>query len=550
MAAAAPSPLASSVEKTNGAKLSRLLIDGGTTVLRNVFDSYNPPANLAAGLNANLSTLNKLLKKKVLRTAQWDQLFPPGGATPDSKTFDITLLFLLLTNICGLTPPLSGWHSKPTPSDTSLKANLARIKFFRNELYGHVSTTSVDSPTFTSLWQEISTVLIALGLNQAEIDRLKAEHCGEEDYLDVLRDWADSEEDIKSQLKDIRQYQTETQQDVDEIRQSQIEDRKTLEDTKSKLKELHQIQIKTQQKVERIFQTQLEDRRSLQDNKSKLEEVHQLQTKTQETVEAVETGLQAIKQVVGSLTEEKKRENEADKVLRNLAKSEFKGDIEYHLERFQEGTRVWVFNKVQYLLDDRNSPNRAMVISANAGMGKSVISAVICKRMQEAGRLSGSHFCQHNNARYRNPQLMLQSLASHLCHALPEYKQALVEQLSRNLGKDLNNMGVEELFALLFKEPLSSVADPGRNMLMVIDGLDESEYQERNELLDVIANHFCKLPCWIRFLCTTRPEKNITEKLKQLNPFHLESNDEENLQDIKLFLGNRTQHLIKTGNKA
>ncbi|CAH3015678.1 unnamed protein product [Porites evermanni] len=31
MATAAPSPLASSVEKTNGNKLSRLLIDGGTT---------------------------------------------------------------------------------------------------------------------------------------------------------------------------------------------------------------------------------------------------------------------------------------------------------------------------------------------------------------------------------------------------------------------------------------------------------------------------------------------------------------------------------------
>ena len=66
---------------------------------------------------------------------------------------------------------------------------------------------------------------------------------------------------------------------------------------------------------------------------------------------------------------------------------------------------------------------------------------------------------------------MLQPLACHLSHALPEYKQALVEQLSRNLGTNLNSMGVEELFALLFKEPLSSVDDPGRNMLMVIDGL-------------------------------------------------------------------------------
>jgi len=186
-----------------------------------------------------------------------------------------------------------------------------------------------------------------------------------------------------------------------------------------------------------------------------------------------------------------------------------------------------------------------MVISANAGMGKSVISAVICKRMEEDGRLAGSHFCQHNNARYRNPQLLLQSLACHLCHALLEYKQVLEKQLSRNLGKDLNDMGVEELFSLLFKEPLSTVADPGRNMLMVIDGVDESEYQERNELLDVIANHFCKLPCWIRFLCTTRPERNVAEALKHLKPFLLESNDYKNVEDIRWFVDKRTQHLIK-----
>ena len=521
MAAAAQSPLASSVEKTNGAKLSRLLIDGGTTVLRGFFDTYHPPANLAADLNANYLTLNNLLRRRVLRAAQWDQLFPTGGVTPNSKTFDITLLFLLLTNICGLTPPLSGWHAKPPLSDTSREANLARIKYFRNELYGHVTTTGADTVTFNVLWLEISAVLVALGLDQAEINRLKAEHCGEDDYLDMLLDWADSEEDIKSQLKELRQCQTETQQDVGKVLETQLEDRKTLEDSKAKLDEVRQTQTKTQEIVEGVVKTQ---------------EQH------------FET-LQEVKQTIDSLKDGRDKDRE-EEVLRNLAKSEFKGDIEYHVGRFQEGTREWVFNKVQNWLDDRSSQNRVMVISADAGMGKSVISAVICKRMQEAGRLSGSHFCQHNNARYRNPQLMLQSLACHLCHALPEYKQALVKQLSRNLGKDLNTMGVEELFALLFKEPLSTVADPGRNMLMVIDGLDESEFQERNKLLDVIANHFCKLPCWIRFLCTTRPERNIAKALKQLKPFQLEPNEEENVQDIRRFLKKRMQYLTKPENKA
>ena len=491
MAAAAPSPLASSVEKTNGAKLSRLLIDGGTTVLRNVFDTYHPPANLAADLNANYLTLKNLLKKRVLRAAQWDQLFPPGGATPDSKTFDITLLFLLLTNICGLSPPLSGWHAKPPPSDTSCEANLARIKYYRNELYGHVSTTGVDSTTFFSLWQEISTVLVALGVDQAQIDRLKAEHAGEAEYLNVLCNWANSEEDIKSQLKEV-------QQSVNTVLQVQVEDGKTLKQIKSKMKKLGQTQTKIQREVLKVRQD----------------------------------------------LDSKRDKNRAEELLNTLAKSEFKGDIEFHAERFQEGTREWIFKIVNDWLDDRTSPHRVMVISGNAGMGKSVVSAVVCKRMQEAGRLSGSHFCQHNNVRYRNPQLMLQSLASHLSRALPEYKKALLEQLSRNLGTEINNMGVEDLFALLFKEPLSTISDPGRNILMVIDALDESEYKGRNELLDVIASHFCKLPLWIRFLMTTRPEVNIANSLKGLQPVQLDSHCDENKDDIRLFFEKRLSQVM------
>ena len=237
-------------------------------------------------------------------------------------------------------------------------------------------------------------------------------------------------------------------------------------------------------------------------------------------------------------------------MLRNLAKSEFKGDIEYHAQRFQDGTREWIFKRVDDWLDERTSQNRVMVISGNAGMGKSVISAETSKRMQEAGRLSGSHFCQHNNVRYRNPRLMLQSLACHLSHTLPEYKKFLVEQLSRNLGpEELNSMGVEDLFALLFKEPLNNVKDPGRNILMVIDGLDESEYQGRNELLDVIANQFSRLPQWIRFFVTTRSEINIADSLKHLQPTYLDENQEENLRDIRLFFEMRLGHKISEEQK-
>ena len=233
MATSAPSPLASSVEKTNGAKLSRLLIDGGTTVLRKIFDGHHPPANLITDLNANYPILNNLLRRRVLNGHQWDKLFPPGGVPPDSNTFDITLLFLLLTKICGLTPPPSGWHTKPPSSDTSHEANLARVKFYRNILYGHVTTTGVDTLTFSALWTEISGVIVNLGLDQAEVDRLKVETGGEQDCIDVLIEWADSEEDIKSQLKNIHHSQSQTHQAVQDVRLAQVK-------TQKKVKEIHQ----------------------------------------------------------------------------------------------------------------------------------------------------------------------------------------------------------------------------------------------------------------------------------------------------------------------
>ena len=484
-------------------------------VLRKIFDRCHPSANLQANLNANYGILYNLLRRRVLHQPQWDLLFPPGGATPDSNTFDITLLFLLLNSICGLSPPPSGWHTKPSASDASVEANLARIKFFRNEVYGHVTTTGMDTPTFSALWQEISAVLVALGLPQAEIDRLKAEHCGEEDFLNVLFEWAESEEDIKSQLRDIRQDLTKTGETVAEVRQ-------TLLDVKEMVDDVHNLQsvAVTSYTIDEKRQTQIGDRGTVRDNK--------VDTKLQEDVE---------------VQREKNRENE---ILKKLAKIETLKNVRNHADRYVEGTRLSFFSAVESWLNDRSSPNRVMVISGSAGMGKSVISAVICEKMQDAGRLAGSHFCQHDRARHRNPKVMLQSLASQLCDILPEYRKALVEKLSRNLGVEINNMEVKDLFEVLFEEPLASLNDSSLAYLMVIDGLDESEFQGRNELLDVIANYFKGLPLWIRFLVTTRPEIRIAENLKNLLPLQLDPNAEENVKDIYLYFDKQISHLSQS----
>ena len=583
MATAAPSPLASPVEKTNGNKLSRLLIDGGTTVLRNIFDHYHPPANLAANLSSkNIhSILTKLRHRKILNGSQWDKLFPPpGGGTPNSINFDITLLFLLLRNICGLSPPLSGWDRMPPASDTSFEANLARMKYHRNVLYGHVTSTGIQTSVFDVKWQEVSSVLVSLGLSQSEVDRLKREPCGE-DYVSAVTEWMKNDDEIKFQLKDVirkQQQVLQTQQEdqrtlndthqiVEKVQQTQVEasklqqeDHKTLHDTHQTVSKVEKTQleaIKLQQEDHRTLQDthqavgslqemqkeavklQQEDHRTLQDTHQVIQGVQRSVQDAKEMLEDFRRAQQESRQQItcDAVNAEDRRDKvEEDETLQKLANVNTEKTIQYHAGKYQEGTRLHIFEKIKLWLDDRTSENRVMVISGDAGMGKSVISAVVCQRMQHTGRLSGSHFCQHNKERYRNPKVMLQSLACQLCEILPQYKKELVEAFSRNLGENVNSLEVGELFELLFLEPLRHVNDPGKSLLMVIDGLDESEYKGRNELLDVIANHFCILPIWFRFLVTTRPEMNIADRLKKFNPVLLEQDDEENAADIIFFL--------------
>ena len=109
-------------------------------------------------------------------------------------------------------------------------------------MYSHVTTTGKKKPTFSALWQEISAVLVAMGLPRAEIKRLEAEHCGEEDFLNVLFQWAESEKDIKSQLRDLHQDVTKTRQTVAEVRQTQLKDQKTMQDIKEKVEDVLNLQ--------------------------------------------------------------------------------------------------------------------------------------------------------------------------------------------------------------------------------------------------------------------------------------------------------------------
>ena len=76
------SVLDSSEEKTNGTKLLRLVIDGGTTVLRGyLLESISSTLqDVLLKHKGKLASL-KSSKKKIITNDQWNQLFPSTGVS-------------------------------------------------------------------------------------------------------------------------------------------------------------------------------------------------------------------------------------------------------------------------------------------------------------------------------------------------------------------------------------------------------------------------------------------------------------------------------------
>ena len=188
--------------KANFSRLCQLLVDKGGDALRAALHAIHPPSTLAAVLITQKSALQKI-KYKVITEKQWNLLFPTSGM-PDSKSFDITLLTILLRNICGLSLPAAGWNATPPAGDTSISDDIVRIKMFRNDIYAHIASTQLNDTMFEKLWQEISKPLTRLGIPQKDIDQIKVAPLSpeEESYIQQLKKWKERELELRSCLPD------------------------------------------------------------------------------------------------------------------------------------------------------------------------------------------------------------------------------------------------------------------------------------------------------------------------------------------------------------
>ena len=435
--------------KANFNRICQLLIDKGSDALRRALHVVHPASTLAAALHSHRKSLQRL-RYNVINPPQWRLLFPATGS-PNSNDFDITLLTILLRNICGMSSPATGWNFMPPTTDTSISADILRIKIFRNEVYGHTASAQYDDATFEKLWQEISQPLVKLGIPQQEIDELKVAPLSPEEKscIEKLKEWKELEDTLLEKMKDI--------------------------------------------------ESQMVDMRA------------------------------EVKKLKGTLS----GSNISN--LDQLTKFDFQGRIDGLCEKFQVNTRQWFFDKLSRWFADEES--RVMILTGGPGIGKSVLSAKVCKDYSERDKLAGRHFCDFRKSNYSKPSNILESLASQMCDNVDGFREKLTEILGRNHSRD----SLSDAFTVLLNEPLHAL-DRREPMLIVVDALDESKTDGKSELLQLISDEFPDLPKWIKILITSRPELQVKKKLEHFKPVEILSQDLNQQNDLKCFVKGSLPH--------
>lgn len=220
-----------------------------------------------------------------------------------------------------------------------------------------------------------------------------------------------------------------------------------------------------------------------------------------------------------------------------LSISHFESDITYYNDQYHAGTRQWLLDEIlSWIIQpprNFNQPNFCMIVS-NPGMGKSVVASKVLSLVRESGILAGWFFFQHHMGRRSNPRMLVQTLCHQMMSTINGYSALIEEDLA---DMDIASHTLFEVFAYLIREPLYRLPLEHDRMVIVIDALDECDFESRPDLLKLLLREFIKLPKWMNIILTSRPDQKILQTLKRIKRIiEILPDDPRNLDDIRLFL--------------
>ena len=171
----------------------------------------------------------------------------------------------------------------------------------------------------------------------------------------------------------------------------------------------------------------------------------------------------------------------------------------------QEGTRDQVMNDVIAWAEKENG-RPVCWLRGPAGAGKSTIAHTIAQRYDERKMLGFSFFFSRRNRDRSDATKLFATFAYQLAVKLPQVKNAMEDALAKD--PLILQQRSQQQFTKLIINPVRSITEPVRGLIIVIDGLDECGDREHiKEVIRLFVDATRELP--FRMLFTSRPEAYI-----------------------------------------
>lgn len=204
---------------------------------------------------------------------------------------------------------------------------------------------------------------------------------------------------------------------------------------------------------------------------------------------------------------------------------------EYRLLSKEFYGRKWVEDCIEDWQDRQKT--KSLVIYGKPGSGK---SAFCVNYSHYNSDVYGCFLCEWNREFSINPHQLIRTMAFRLATKLPDYRKLLLYQLDQ-LDTSLEEMKDDALFEFLLSYPLNHLVDGGRETgIIIVDGLDEAEKDGSNPLATVFARCVERLPRWIRFIFTSRPERSVISLFGGAQSLDLVEDMPDGYNDIMAYL--------------
>lgn len=182
----------------NYIRLCRLITTICGSLLRHILSRQIEPDNLRKELDIHRAKL-----EKKMNTQQKEQLYLRAGCNSISaKDLDISVLYILLRNICKLPIPKTGWGNPPQKGDNSESAFIERVRHIRNSISAHNTHGKVSNTDFQRYWEELEHSIIAIE-NKLTGDVLY------QDAMSKIKDMTFNKDDAEKYKREIQQSEGE-----------------------------------------------------------------------------------------------------------------------------------------------------------------------------------------------------------------------------------------------------------------------------------------------------------------------------------------------------